>query len=143
MASTVPGENTSMVCKIEHKHAITGKAEISLHGLPHGVKTKPQQIDNNTKEIIFPLEVADDAAKGNHNTIFCQILPKKNGHIIAHNTGHGGALRVNPPPVKKVDAKGKGKEKPSDKEKSKAVAKKKETPKKPLSRLEKLRQKNK
>jgi len=136
MASTVPGENTSMVCKIEHKHAITGKAEISLHGLPHGVKAKPQQIDNNTKEIIFPLEVANDAAKGNHNTIFCQILPKKNGHIIAHNTGHGGALRVNPP-AKKVAAKTKGKEK------SKAAAKKKETPKKPLSRLEKLRQKNK
>lgn len=139
MASTIPGTNTSMLCKIDHNKPIKGKATITLHGLPHGVKAKPQQIDAKTKEVVFPLEIASDAAKGNHNAIFCQILPMQNGHAIPHNTGHGGALRINPPPTKKVVKKTSGKKDPS----SKKVAKKKETPKKPLSRLEQLRQRNK
>ena len=141
MASAVPGENTSMVCKLTHQHAFDGKADVTLHGLPHGVKSPPQQIDAKTKEVIFKLEVAADAKKGNHNAIFCQILPKQHGHIVPHNTGHGGALRINPPPPKKVAKKPTSKKKPTPKTKS--ASKKKETPKKPLSRLEQLRQRNK
>jgi hypothetical protein len=135
MASTIPGKNTPMLCKITHNQPIQGKAQVILHGLPHGVKAEPQQIDSNTKEVVFDLQVADDAAKGNHNAVFCQVLPKQNGHVIAHNTGHGGSLRINPPPPSKKAAKA-GKPKTPDSNKDK------KTPKKPLSRLEQLRQRN-
>lgn len=138
MASTIPGQNTSMLCKINHNQPIEGSAQVHLHGLPHGVKAEPQQINAQTKELVFDLQVADDAPKGNHNAVFCQILPMRHGHAIPHNTGHGGALRINPPPPAKKDSK-KGPVKPSPD----TTTKKKEAPKKPLSRLEQLRQRNK
>ena len=134
MASTIPGQNTSMLCKINHNQPIEGKAKVTLHGLPHGVTAEPKQIDSQTKEVIFDLQVAADAPKGNHNAVFCQILPMRHGHPIPHNTGQGGALRINPPPKKKAVTKKASKEK---------IDKKKEAPKKPLSRLEQLRQRNK
>ncbi|BDS07875.1 serine protease [Oceaniferula spumae] len=139
MASTIPGKNTSLLCKIEHSQPFEGEAQVILQGLPHGVKTKPTTINSNTKEIVFDLEVAADAPKGNHNTIFCQVLPKRGGHVIPHNTGHGGTLRINPPPpAPKVANKA---AKPP--EKQVASQDKKPVAKKPLSRLEELRQRNK
>ncbi|MBK1856277.1 PPC domain-containing protein [Verrucomicrobiaceae bacterium 5K15] len=127
MASTTPGQNTSLLCKLNHNRAFSGEAEVILHGLPHGVKTVPKKITAKTRELVFDLEVASDAPKGNHNTIFCQVLPKQGGHVIPHNIGQGGTLRINPPPPK---PKG---------EKAAATTKKPAT-KKPLSRLEQLRQ---
>lgn len=135
MASTIPGEDVPLVCKIDHHQPFEGEAQVILHGLPHGVKTEPKMINAGTKELIFELKVAPDAAKGNHNTVFCQILPKRNGHVIPHNTGQGGSLRINPPPPAPKAAK------------KKAVAAnakpKKPATKKPLSRLEQLRQRRK
>lgn len=136
MASTIPGENTSLICKINHNQAFEGDAQIILHGLPHGVKAKPNKVNQSAKQVVFELEVAADAPKGNHNTLFCQVLPKRSGHVIAHNSGQGGTLRINPPPpapkvVKKTS-------KTADKKV--AAQAKKTTPKKPLSRLEELRQ---
>lgn len=135
MASTTPGTPVSLLCKIEHLQPIDGQAEIQLHGLPHGVKAAPKQIDAQTKEVVFDLEVAKDAAKGNHNALFCRILPKRNGHAIPHQSGQGGSLRINPPPpVKKAPAQ----KKPA----AKTAPTKKVTPAKPLSRLEQLRQRS-
>ncbi|NWK55930.1 PPC domain-containing protein [Verrucomicrobiaceae bacterium N1E253] len=132
MASTIPGQAVSMLCKIEHPHPIQGQAEIRLLGLPHGVKASPRHINNQSKEVIFDLEVAHDAAKGNHNSLFCQVLPKQNGHAIPHQTAQGGSLRINPPPpVKKSTKPG-----------QKPAAVKKPAANKPLSRLEQLRQRN-
>ncbi|MGB0774464.1 MAG: pre-peptidase C-terminal domain-containing protein, partial [Akkermansiaceae bacterium] len=143
ISSTIPGENTAMVCKLEHHKPIQGSARIILHGLPHGVKTKEQTINASTKEIIFPLEVSKDAPKGNHNTIFCQIIPMQNGHPIPHSTGQGGTLKINPPPPKpKALSKAKS-NKPAPKPADKTAEKKAPKPKKPLSRLEQLRQQKK
>ena len=129
MASTIPGENVPLVCKFSQHGQFDGDARVVLHGLPHGVKAEPKTINSTTKEIIFDLQVAADTPKGNHNTIFCQILPRRNGHIIPHNTGHGGTLRVNPPPPKPKKPAAKVANTPK--------------PKKPLSRLEQLRQRQK
>ena len=148
MASTIPGENTALLCKVTHNQPIQGKAQIILHGLPHGVKTTPKEIDANTKEVIFELAVAADATKGKHNALFCQILPKRDGHIMAHNTGHGGTLRINPPPPAPKVAKVAPKTpKPAATPATPATKKPATTPpakpKKPLSRLEQLRQRKK
>ncbi|MFK7909156.1 MAG: PPC domain-containing protein [Akkermansiaceae bacterium] len=135
MASTIPGEDVPLVCKLTHHAPFDGSAQIILYGLPHGVKAEQKSINTSTKEVIFNLQVAANAPKGNHNTIFCQILPKRNGHAIPHSTGQGGTLRINPPPPKPKVAAAKAPEK-------KAVAKKPAV-KKPLSRLEQLRQRRK
>ena len=93
-------------------------------------------ITPSTKEVVFNLEVTADTPIGNHNTIFCQILPKRQGHVIPHSTGQGGTLRVNPPPPAPKASKA-----PAAKV-AVAAKGKKPVPKKPLSRLEQLRQQN-
>lgn len=140
MASTIPGENTVLLCKVNHHQPIQGRAQMILHGLPHGVKAAPREIDANTKEVIFDLEVAKDATKGKHNALFCQILPRKKGYLIPHNTGHGGTLRINPPPPAPKVAKN-GPAKPAVAKTAPKAAPPK--PSKPLSRLEQLRQRKK
>ena len=137
MASTTPGKNTALLCKINQRKAIQGKAQVILHGLPHGVKSKPASINASSKEVIFDLTVAPDATKGKHNALFCQVFIKQNGHVVPHNTGHGGTLRINPPPP--------ARKKPKEKSPTVAAQPKPSVPKpkKPLSRLEELRRRNK
>ena len=132
MAATNPGKNTSVVATVEHLEPFPGEARVILHALPHGVKSNEKKITSESGEITFPLEVAKDARKGKHANLFCQVIITKDGHPIPHNVGHGGTLRIDPPP-------------PAPKKKPAAKAapvktEKKEAPKKPLSRLEQLRQ---
>jgi hypothetical protein len=132
MAATNPGKNTSVVATVDHLEPFTGEARVILHALPHGVKSNEKKITATSAEVTFPLEVAEDARKGKHANLFCQVIITKNGHPIPHNVGQGGTLRIDPPPPA-----------PKKKPETKATPVKteqKEAPEKPLSRLEQLRQ---
>ena len=135
MAATNPGKNTNVIVKVEQLEAFPGEARVILQALPHGVKSTEKMITTKSAEVSFPLEVAEDARKGKHSNLFCQVIITKNGHPIPHNVGHGGTLRIDPPPPAPK------KESAPKKEAAKVV--KKEIPKKPLSRLEQLRQSSK
>jgi len=135
MAATNPGKNTSVIATVDHLEPFTGEASVILHALPHGVKSNEKKITTTSAEVTFPLEVAKDARKGKHANLFCQVIIVKDGHPIPHNVGQGGTLRIDPPP-------------PAPKKKPEAKvtpvkAEQKEVPKKPLSRLEQLRQNQK
>lgn len=140
MAATQPGQNTQMVAKIEQLKPFSGEADLTVHALPHGTSSTPQKIKSNTKEFAIPLTVTDEARKGKHGNIFCQVIIKRNGHPIAHSVGHGGVLRIDPPPPA---PKKKAPEAPKKKEVAKKEEPKKAAPKKALSRLEQLRQSKK
>jgi hypothetical protein len=99
------------------------------------VKSNEKKITTTSSEITFPLEVAKDARKGKHANLFCQVIITKDGHPIPHNVGHGGTLRIDPPPPAP-------KKKPEAKE-TPVKTEQKDAPKKPLSRLEQLRQSQK
>ena len=133
MAATEPGKNTSLIAKIEKLKDFAGNAKAILHALPHGVSTSEKQFNQSSPEITFPLEVKADARKGKHANLFCQVIVTENGHPIPHNVGHGGTLRIDPPPP--APKKPKTAVAKNDKPKPQAAA-----PKKPLSRLEQLRQ---
>ena len=135
MAATNPGKNTNVVATVDHIESFTGEARVILHALPHGVKSNEKKITTNSTEITFPLEVAKDARKGKHANLFCQVIITKDGHPIPHNVGQGGTLRIDPPPPAP-------KKKPEAKE-TPVKTVQKEAPKKPLSRLEQLRQSQK
>lgn len=137
MAATQPGQNTQMIAKIEQLKPFKGEADLTVHALPHGTSSTPQKIKSDTKEFAIPLTVTDEARKGKHGNIFCQVIIKQNGHPIAHNVGYGGVLRVDPPPPEPK------KKAPEKKDVAKKDPKKKAAPKKALSRLEQLRQSNK
>ncbi|MFT6862351.1 MAG: hypothetical protein ACJAVK_000909 [Akkermansiaceae bacterium] len=134
MAATNPGKNTTVLATVEQLEPFSGEARVILQALPHGVKASELNITSKSGDISFPLEVADDASKGKHANLFCQVIITQNGHPIPHNVGHGGTLRIDPPPPA-----------PKEKPETKAAPVKappKEAPKKPLSRLEQLRQLN-
>jgi len=99
MAITHPGQDTKMLAKIEHLKPFEGEATLTLHALPHGVKAAPLKITKETKEISVPLTVASDARKGKHRNIFARVNVPLNGHMVPHNLGHGGTLRINRPPT--------------------------------------------
>jgi hypothetical protein len=135
MAATNPGKNTSVVATLDHLEPFTGEARVILQALPHGVKSNEKKITTTSAEVTFPLEVTKDARKGKHANLFCQVIIVKDGYPIPHNVGQGGTLRIDPPP-------------PAPKKKPEAKvtpvkAEQKEVPKKPLSRLEQLRQSQK
>ncbi|MGE9267120.1 MAG: PPC domain-containing protein [Verrucomicrobiales bacterium] len=131
LAATQPGQDTNLIAKVEKLQDFTGEAEVILHALPHGVSTDPKKITKDSAEVSFPLKVADDARKGKHANLFCEVIIKENGHPVLHKVGQGGTLRVDPPP-------------PAPKKPAEAKVAKKEEKKpagdKPLSRLEQLRQ---
>ncbi|MGC6427809.1 MAG: peptidase [Akkermansiaceae bacterium] len=135
MAATEPGKDTQIIAKFEHLKPFKGEASLTMHALPHGVTAGPQKIKADTKELAIPLTVSPEARKGKHGNLFCQVIITQDGHPIAHNVGHGGVLRVDPPPP--------APKKPAPKMETKiAKAAPKPPSKKPLSRLEQLRQQN-
>ena len=131
LAATELGQNTDLVCAINVHKEFEGEARINVNGLPHGVTTETLTITKESKEIIFPLLVSEEAKKGKTSNIFCSVVITENGHPISGTAMGGGVLRIDPPP-------------PAPK---KPVAAKKEPPKpaetkpvkKRLSRLEQLR----
>ncbi|MFC4991087.1 PPC domain-containing protein [Rubritalea tangerina] len=129
MAATTQGVDTQLLCTIDHHTPFAGQAEVSLHGLPDGFTATPVKIDSKTTETSIPITVAKDARTGKHGNLFVHVKVPENKQSIPHNTGHGGTLRVDPPPKKQVANN-----------KAPAPAKPKPTTKKPLSRLEQLRQ---
>lgn len=133
MAATNPGKDTQVVANIEQLEAFPGEARVILHALPHGVTSLEQKITATTPELTFPLSVNNEARKGKHANLFCQVIISKDGHPISHNVGHGGILRIDPPPPA---PKKPAKQTPVVQKNEKQAA----PTKKPLSRLEQLRQ---
>ncbi|MFK7850265.1 MAG: PPC domain-containing protein [Akkermansiaceae bacterium] len=136
MTAIEQGKPGEIICTVENLKPFKGKAKIQLYGLPAKTTTTEQEITKDTKEIRFPITTAPDSPKGQHKNLFCHIEVPEAGTTIPHNTGHGGVLRIDPPPPvakdpapKKVDPKVAAAPKP-------AAAK-------PLSRLEQLRQEKK
>ena len=131
MAAVEQGQDGLVICKLTHATPFEGKATVKLLGLPAKVTTSEIEIDKTTEEINFPITIAKDSPKGQHKNLFCYLNIPEANTLIPHNVGHGGVLRIDPPPKKPAPATPK-------KEKPKTIAKvvKKE---KPLSRLEKLR----
>ncbi|MEE2808995.1 MAG: PPC domain-containing protein [Verrucomicrobiota bacterium] len=133
MAAVEQGQDGSVICKLTHTTPFEGKAKIKLLGLPAKVTAPEMEIDKGTTELSFPIKIATDSPKGQHKNLFCHLSIPQSETLIPHNVGHGGVLRIDPPPKKPAP-----KPAPVEKEAPKVVAKAPPKPK-PLSRLEKLR----
>ncbi|MGI9242918.1 MAG: PPC domain-containing protein, partial [Verrucomicrobiales bacterium] len=133
MAAVEQGKPGVVLCTMENLKPFEGKAKVQLYGLPAKTTTVEQEITSDTKEIRFPITTASDSPKGQHKNLFCHIEIPESGTSIPHNTGHGGVLRIDPPPPAPKQA-------PEPKKETPKVADAKPAKAKPLSRLEKLRQ---
>ncbi|MFT5904689.1 MAG: hypothetical protein ACI9E1_000275 [Cryomorphaceae bacterium] len=131
LAATEQGVDTAFICDIQQLQKFSGKAKLTLHGLPDGITAQPVEITHTTKQIAIPVKVPATARKGKHGNLFCRAVITINGQKITQTLAQGGTLRVNPPAKVKVPAKAKPK--------TETTKKPTTDKKKPLSRLEQLR----
>ena len=144
-ASGTQGGTTSIAIKYKSLKELPGEATLQLVGLPKGVTTQTDTlpIDPAGDSITFPIDIAADAKPTLHKTlnVIARVVVKdgERSETITQTVGTG-SIRVNKPappkkqpasPEKNAAEKAKPAEKPA--EKAPEV-------KKPLSRLEQLRQ---
>ncbi|MEC9093378.1 MAG: PPC domain-containing protein [Planctomycetota bacterium] len=127
------GEETQILCKLNHNTAFEGKAKAQIFGLPSKVTTDVLEFDKDTKELIFKIKTEKASPAGKHKNVFCQVTITKEAEPVVARAG-STELQIDkplPPPPNAPP-------KPAPK---KVVVKAEPKPKKakPLSRLEKLR----
>lgn len=126
------GKETLMPIKVQKRQDFEGEAEVELLGLPANATAEKVKMTKETEELVFTVKAAENTSPGMNKNILCRVLVPENGETIQHNLGTG-VLRVDQPlPPKTNDPK----------PEPKPVAQT-EAPKKPLSRLEMLRQQQK
>jgi len=134
-AATEQGQETEIVCKVNHVHPFEGVAKVRLLGLPNNATTIEMELTKDLKELVFPVKTAKDTRAGNHKNIFCRVIVMQNNESIVHSRVGGTQLRVDKPLPPKKNAP--PKPKPTA---PKPVVKKAQPPKKVrLTRLQKLR----
>lgn len=95
------GAQTELVVKVEMPKPFEGNAKVQLIGLPNKVTTEPTEFNKETKELIFKVTAAADAAPGVSKNLFCQVVVTENDEPIIHNIG-SGQIRVDKPLPPKV-----------------------------------------
>lgn len=94
--NTIVGNPVKFVCSLDQKTPFEGRAEVKLMGLPAGATAEPKSITKDDKEVIFDVNVATNAVKGMHRTVFVAMNMKLNGQQITQSFAGGGALRIDP-----------------------------------------------
>ena len=137
MAAIERGKEGEVYCKIETLREFEGEADIRLVALPALTTTVPLKITKDTKEISFPVKTELKARAATTKNLFISASIPVGGHKLGQTAASGGQIRIDnpPPPRKNPPPKPKAAPKPAPVV-AKAPA---EKPKKPLSRLEKLR----
>lgn len=134
-ASVDQGKEVDLAVKVNKALDFPGEATVTLVGLPNKVSTDVKTINKDTTDLIFHLKTDPASPAGNHANLFCQVVITQEGEPILHNLGTG-QLRIDVPLPPKANA-------PSPPPMPVAAAPPADTPPKPLSRLEKLRQESK
>jgi hypothetical protein len=129
------GQTADVIVRIAKNRDFPGAATAELLGLPAKTSTDPQPLSftPDTQDLIFKVKIEPDSRSGKFQTLVCRAVVTMNDQPIVHTFG-GGELRIDEPLPPKVDAPVPP---PPVAAPEPAPA---ETPKKPLTRLEQLRQ---
>ncbi len=98
MGAVEQGKTTELLCKLEHPKPFTGKAKLTLYGLPNKATSTDIEIDPGQAEVRFPIVTAPETPVGKHPNLFVNLVVMENGAPIPHIVGQGGVLRVDAPP---------------------------------------------
>ena len=131
MGAIEQGKEGELLCDLEIKRPFSGKASLSIRGLPPYVTTQDIEFDANTTQVAFPIKTDTKARPGITKNLFCFAKIPFKGEKITHTVGQGGQIRIDKPPPKPKSTP----KKPSVVVSNKPVKVKS----KPLSRLEQLR----
>ncbi len=95
-AASEQGKSTELFCKVQQQTPFSGSARVQLLGLPNKVTAADVNINKDTKEVAFKLNVDKTSPAGTHRNIFCQLVITQNGEPVVHNLG-GTELRIDVP----------------------------------------------
>lgn len=95
-AACEAGKSTNILVKLEQKIPFEGKATIKLVGLSEKISVPTREITRDDKEVLFPAKVDAGCSVGSQRNLFCTVAVVKDGEVIPHNVGQGGAFRVIP-----------------------------------------------
>jgi hypothetical protein len=133
-ATVEQGKETDLLVGVQKLKDFPGEAQVTLLGLPNKATTDVKPITQGSKDVLFHIKTAPDTPEGTHANLFCTVVVTINGEPITHNIGTG-KIRVDVPIAPKADAPP-----PDEAPKPAEAAPPADAPKKPLSRLEMLRQ---
>lgn len=100
MAAVPQGQEVDVNVNFEQRIAFEGKAKVKLYGLPGKATSHDIEIDKTTQNAFFKVKADKATPKGQHKSLFVNIMVMQDGESISHNVGGGGTLRVDPPPKK-------------------------------------------
>lgn len=132
-AGVEQGATTQLICKLNQLKPFEGEATAEVLGLPPQIKIPPLKFTHETTDLTFDVTTTAESPIGKHKGLFCRVTVPANGATVVSTAGRS-ELQVNKPrPVAKPKAEVAVKEKPKQDAKNVPA-------KKPLSRLEQLRQ---
>jgi hypothetical protein len=139
LAAVEQGQQAQVVAHVTPAVPFAGKAKVSLRGLPAQATTVDLECESGAEStLVFDVATTKETPVGKHTTLFCQVVVEQGGEPIVHFLGGGGTLRVDPPAPPATAAAAPAPE-PTPAPAA-PVAPAAEPPKKPLSRLEQLRE---
>ncbi|MBM3288666.1 MAG: peptidase [Candidatus Hydrogenedentes bacterium] len=92
-AETEQGKPAQLKVTVNQQHEYAGAFNAELLGLPKGCTTPAQQFSKDTKELVFPIEIAADAPVGKFGNLFVRAVIQAEGEDVLHQWG-GGQLQV-------------------------------------------------
>ncbi len=133
------GQETLMLCKINHTTPFEGDAKAEIIGMPPKVIIEPLTFNKATQELTFKIKTEADSPVGKHG-LFCQLSIPQNGDAIISRAGNVELQIDAPLPVTMPAATPPPAPAPAAVAAAPEAAKAPELPPaKPLTRLEKLR----
>ena len=133
MVSVECGQSVDVVCAIQCLRPFEGEATGVLSGLPAGCTASEVKFKHGESNLVFKVQCAADAPKGQHKSLFVDARIPCNGSMVQNSLAGGATLRVDPPAPPKTE--------PASPPPAAEVAAATPPAPKPLSRLEQLRQK--
>lgn len=92
-AESEQGKPAQLKVTVNQLAAYDGSFNAELLGLPKGCTTPVQAFTKDTKELVFPIEIAADAPVGKFGNLFIRAVIQKEGEDVLHQWG-GGQLQV-------------------------------------------------
>ncbi len=101
-----PGKTLQVTIPLKKTGKVPATMTATLLGLPSRVEAKPLKISENDDELVFAVQLAEDAPLGVFSTLVCELTGEWDGHSVTYRIGRGGSLKIVRPGELIVDETG-------------------------------------
>lgn len=101
-----PGKTLQVTIPLRKSGIVPTAMTATLLGLPSRVESKPLQVLENDEQLVFTVQLAEDAPLGVFSTLVCELSGEWDGHVVTYRIGRGGSLKIVRPGELIVDETG-------------------------------------